>query len=183
MLSLVILVQAGYLCLSLVTLDEIGVAAGMYHLMIEAFAASGAFAVLAFSSRPEGFGIGPDTNHPSLFLNREETILFLIFVGCLAGLPPLPGVIAKFSILGNLVSHEWVGLATVGIFSAVLSMVAVFRLAFPLLKPPEVKAEIQARPVAQRATLYIIVVPLLLLGIFAESAIEWASRSLRFILW
>ena len=170
--------------MGVLVLDEIGVAATLYNLMIDLFALMGSYAILAWSSAEDGFGLGESTSPPSLATSIPETGALILFLACLVGLPPFPGFVGKFTLLGSIVSHEWYVLAVVGIVSMMLSSVGVFRLAFRLIGDySESSDKKEKRDPLRTATLAIAIVPLLVLGVFAEQVLEWTGRSLRFILW
>ena len=108
----------------------------------------------------------------------------ILILSCLVGIPPLPGFIGKFAVIGAAVSHEWYSLAVVAIISMILGTVSVFRLVFSLVGDFRThRTEGERVGPMQVAVLAVLLGPLFILGIFAEQALGWAGRSLRFILW
>jgi NADH:ubiquinone oxidoreductase subunit 2 (subunit N) len=96
----------------------------------------------------------------------------------------MPGFIAKFTLIGAAVRHQWLALAALGVFSLTLSSVAIARLSFNLIgdlsapaKPPVVSDS------RRRMFLVVLVVPMVLAGVFANQVLTWAGKSLGFILW
>src|ERR1700757_1495919 len=62
-----------------------------------------------------------------------ECICLVMFLLCLVGSPPMPGFIGKFTLVGVAIRHQRLALATVAVFSMVISSVAVARLAYHLI--------------------------------------------------
>lgn len=185
MVGCLVIAESGYLLIGLLVQDQVGVAALLYNLVIELFALVGIFYVLSFfydelrSDRLEDL---------KGMLGRAvpESICLVLFLLCLVGIPPLPGFIGKFALIGAAVRHHWPILAVLAIGSMALSTVAVSRLAFHLIGDFKglTLSTRTVQPNSQRkAFLAIVLVPMLLAGIFANWVLDWAGRSLGFILW
>jgi NADH:ubiquinone oxidoreductase subunit 2 (subunit N) len=119
-----------------------------------------------------------------------ECICLVLFLLCLIGVPPMPGFIGKFALIGAVVRHQWPLLAVAAIISTTLSTAAVARLAFHLVGDFRSFVEVGAKgshiiaPSRQRqAFLFGMMVPMVMVGVFAEFVLSWAGRSLGFILW
>jgi proton-translocating NADH-quinone oxidoreductase chain N len=176
LLACLIVTQTGFLLMGLLVGDELGVAASLYNLLIELFAVAGAFYVVSFLDRKRG--------ESAIVHSFPETICLILFLVCLAGIPPLPGFIGKFALLGTAVSHEWYSLTALALLASALSAVAVFRLSYGLIGGVKEGRPVEVGIAPSRiAILSAFLVPLLFLGAFAEQAMHWAARSLRFILW
>src|SRR3954465_4653019 len=108
-------------------LDELGIPALLFNLVIELFALMGSFYVLSFlvnklrSDRLEDL-------RGMLRRAVPECICLVMFLLCLVGSPPMPGFIGKFTLIGVAIRHQRLALAMVGIISMVISAVAVARL-------------------------------------------------------
>jgi NADH-quinone oxidoreductase subunit N len=189
MVGCLVVVETGFLLLGLLVLDEVGVAALLYNLVVELFALMGTFYVLAFffdelkSDRFEDL---------KGMLGRAvpECICLVLFLLCLIGLPPMPGFIGKFALIGAVVRHEWPLLAVAAIISMTLSTAAVARLAYHLVGDFRAFVEVGAAgshiiaPSRQRQVfLFGMMLPMMMVGVFAEFVLSWAGRSLGFILW
>jgi NADH:ubiquinone oxidoreductase subunit 2 (subunit N) len=99
-------------------------------------------------------------------------------------MPPAPGFIGKFTLVGAIVRHHWWGLAAIAILSSMLSTIAIARLAFHLIGPKKLPAFSLGRRAHERKVfLVVLLVPLLLAGFFANGVLDWAGKSLGFILW
>ncbi|MGK5089850.1 proton-conducting transporter membrane subunit [Bdellovibrionota bacterium FG-2] len=175
--------QTGFFLMAPLVLDQQGVAALMYNLVIEVFALTGIFFVLSVfydemrSDRLVDFkGI--------LGKAVLECICLILFLLCLVGIPPLPGFIGKFALVGSAVQHGWIALAAIAIFSMGVSMAAVARFIYAMIsdfrKPVEAGLRFGFRG---RMFLFSLVVPMLLCGGFAEVIFQWAGKHLGSILW
>jgi NADH-quinone oxidoreductase subunit N len=175
--------QSGFLLLGVLVLDHVGVAAILYNLVIDLFAFVGIFYVLAFFF---------EELHSDKLVDLRgmlsdavpECICLVLFLLSVVGMPPAPGFIGKFTLIGAIVRHHWWGLAAIAILSSMLSTIAIARLAFHLIGPkkiPTVSLDRRARE--RKVFLVVLLVPLLLAGFFANGVLDWAGKSLGFILW
>ncbi len=178
LVSCLVVAQTGYLLIGILVLDELGIAAALFNLMVELFAVVGCFYVLSVLE-------GGASLKGALSRALPESVALILFLGCIVGLPPFPGFLGKFTLIGAAVSHEWYSLAAIAVFSMILCTVAVFRLMFTLIGHPQAEAVAIDQPtrLTRGAILLALILPLVLLGLFAEEALSWAGRSLRFILW
>ncbi len=183
LVSYLVVAETGFLLLGLLVLDEVGIAALLYNLVVELFALMGAFYVLSFLRDELQSDRLKDLNG-MLGRATAESIALVLFLACLVGLPPFPGFIGKFALIGAAIRHQWHFLAGVGIVASAISVVAVARLAYSLIGDIKVaRANPVAESVPRRAFLAALFIPMVLVGIFAEQVLSWAGQSLRFILW
>jgi len=190
MVGCLVMAESGYLLLGLVVLDQVGIAAILYNLVIELFALVGIFYVLSFIFDELGSDLLVDLRG---MLGRAvpECICLVLFLLCLVGMPPTPGFIGKFTLIGVALRHRWPVLGLIAIFSIAVSTVAVSKLAYSLLgefKAAQPRAlsfsETQVSGVwSRKIFLMSLVIPLLLIGVFAETVLDLAGRSLGFIFW
>jgi NADH-quinone oxidoreductase subunit N len=179
--------QSGFLLLGVLVLDQVGVAAILYNFVIELFALMGCFAVLSVfvdelkSDRLEDFS-------GLLWGAIPECICLVLCLLCLVGVPPLPGFIGKFALIGAAVRRGHSVLAVIAVFAAALSTLSVARVGFSVMgdlrSPMGIRAgAVVAATSSRKALLFCMMIPLLLIGVFAEFFLSWASQSLGFILW
>lgn len=177
--------DSGFLLLGLLVLDQVGIAALLYHLVVQLFALMGAYFVLSLIFDELG---SDDLTRLKGMLARgvPECVCLILFLACLVGLPPLPGFIGKFALIGAAIRHEWYLLAAIAIGSSAIAAIGVARLCFGLMgdlrnvvQSPAASSSTSSR----RAFLAALLLPLLLVGVFAELILQWAGQSLRFILW
>ncbi len=178
-----VVAETGFLLMGLLVLDQVGIAALLYNLVIELFALMGSFYLLSFifdelkSDRLEDL---------KGMLKRAvpECVCLVIFLLCLVGSPPMPGFIGKFALIGVAIRHHRIVLAMIGIVSMVISTGAVIRLAFNLVGNfQESTGPVMTASFSRKAYLTILVVPMVLVGIFADFVFRWAGQSLGFIFW
>jgi NADH-quinone oxidoreductase subunit N len=182
MVGYLIVAESGFLLLGLLVLDEVGVGALLYNLVIELFALVGAFYILSFFHDELG------TDHLSelkgmLRRAAPESVFLVIFLLCLVGVPPTPGFIGKFTLIGEALRHQWPLLTGVAIASMVLCTIAVARLCFHLIGDFRAPLTAVAPSLARKAYLLVVSVPIVLVGVFAETVLHWTGKSLGFILW
>ncbi len=175
--------ETGFLLMGLLVLDELGIAAILYNLVIDLFALIGSFYVLSFiydelqTDRLEAL-------QGMLKKAVPECICLVMFLLCLAGSPPMPGFIGKFTLIGIALRHHRPALAMVGVFAMVISTVAVARLAYQMMGNFQESAK---KPLegsySRKAFLMVLVIPMALIGIFADLVFRWVGQSLGFIFW
>ena len=176
-----VVAETGFLLLAILVLDEIGITALLYNLVVDLFSLCGIFYILTFlldelrSDRLEDL-------RGMLKKAVPECIYLVLFLLCLVGSPPLSGFIGKFTLLGVALRHQWPVLVVIGILSMVLSMTAVIRLSFHLIgdihKPVETPI---ASSLSRKVFLNALLVPMILVGVFADVVFYWASRSIGFL--
>ncbi len=183
LVSYLVVAESGFLLMGLLVLDELGIAALLYNLVIELFALFGSFYVLSFlveelkSDRLEDL-------HGMLKRAVPECICLLVFLFCLVGSPPLPGFIGKFTLIGVAVRHQRFVLALAAIVSMVISAVSVSRLAYHLIGAFRETSGAPVQPSFSRHSfLTLFVIPMTLVGLFADFVFSWAGQSLGFIFW
>jgi NADH:ubiquinone oxidoreductase subunit 2 (subunit N) len=183
LVSCLVITQSGFMLLGVLVLDQVGVAALLYNLVVEVFALIGTFYVLSFFCEELGSDRLADLKG-MLVRAIPECICLVLFLLCLVGIPPMPGFISKFTLIGAAVRHHWLALAALGVFSLTLSSVAIAKLSFNLIGDLSApwKAPVVVDP-RRRMFLVLLVVPMVLAGVFANQVLTWAGMSLGFIFW
>jgi NADH-quinone oxidoreductase subunit N len=179
LLSGVLTLQSGYYLLGLLALDQVGFASVLFGLAAEVFMVGGLFASLSF------FEDRRDETESRGHLSRSvpEGIALLAFLICVIGLPPLPGFISKFILIGAAARHEWNGLAGLALLALIISGVAVFRWIYPWIYELRHRNESFSLSLSHRLLLLGLVLPLALLTIFAEPMLHWVGASVAFSHW
>jgi NADH-quinone oxidoreductase subunit N len=177
-----VVAETGFLLMGLLVLDQVGIAALLYNLVIELFALMGIFYVLSFifdelhSDRLEDL-------QGMMKRAVPECICLVLFLLCLVGSPPMPGFIGKFTLIGAAIRHGRFALAMVAVVSLVICTVSVARLAYQLIGDFQKPLEPVASSLSRKVFLTAMVVPIAMVGIFADFVFSWASQSLGFIFW
>lgn len=177
-----VVAETGFMMMGLLVLDQVGIAALLYSLVIQLFALTGIFYVLAYlcdETRSDRIQDLRGMLRRSVF----ECFCLVVFLFCLVGSPPFPGFIGKFTLIGAVIGSGRYPLALVGILAMVLSSVAVTRLSYQLVGDFKKHAVSLAPQFARKAYLTVLVVPMALAGIFAGLVLKGAGESLGFIFW
>jgi len=183
LVACLVVAQTGFLLMGLLVLDRIGIASLLYNLVIELFALVGVFYVISFfvdelnSDRLEDL-------KGMLAKRVPESIALILFLACLVGVPPLPGFIGKFTLIGAVISHQWYSLAAIAIIAIAIGTIATARLAFSLVGDfRKQKEELILPDTARTVSLLLLFIPMLLAGVFAQTLLSWAVQSLNFVIW
>ena len=171
----------GFALLGLTAGTEAGVQATMLYMAIYVTMSIGVFAFI-LSMRRDGRQVVmiDDLN----MLSRAQpamawAVLFLMF--SLAGVPPLIGFWAKFSVLAAAIQAGWVTLAVIGVIASVIGAFYYLRIVYFMFFGTETDAlDRDASPVERWLTLVVAAVTLLgvvnLFGI--EGAAQLAAQAL-----
>lgn len=179
LLAGVLVLQSGFYLLGLLSLDQVGFASILFGLATEVIVVSGLFTALSyFEDRRDEMERRGDLSR-----SVPEGIALLLFLVAVVGLPPLPGFIAKFTLISSAARHQWNGLAAVALFSLVLSGVAVFRWIYPWVCELRHRNETFSISWSHRFLVLGLLVPLALLSVFAEPMLNWVGASVGFNLW
>lgn len=178
------LTQSGFLLLGVLVLDQLGVAALLYSLVIELFALMGAYYVL---SRLWDVAGTDRIDRLKTVSGRKvpETLGLIVFLFTLAGVPPTPGFIGKFLLVSSAIHHKQVALGVIAVLAMVVSMAAVVKLTHGLTGQLRESLRQTSSVLDRRSALFlaVLVVPVLLITVFTQAVLMWAGKSLGFILW
>lgn len=200
MLAFLVLAQIGTILCGLLVLDEDGGSALLFNLLVHLFASVGVFACYSRITH------GLPTDEIAKLRGRlktmlPESLLFLLFLGSLIGLPPLPGFIGRFGLIGAVSSQGWIFLSSIAILVGILCAASFARIAFCLALPRQesqhaydlasqgpldeqkdsVFQELVYNP-GQRVFLISLAIPVVLLTLFAEEFIRWSTLAIKHLL-
>lgn len=183
MIGSLLLLNSGAVLMGLLVLDSSALAAAMYSFTVDLFAIVGIFYILTVLGKEMKSDAYVDLQG-AMSRHVVECICLVIFLLSLVGVPPAPGFIAKFGLIGAAVQHHWYILAVVAVISITLSFVAVGRFIYFLIGDFKSNTGMAvAIPFERRLFLSLLMFPILLVGIFAERLLTWAGMSLGFIFW
>lgn len=179
LLAGILVLQSGFYLMGLLALDQVGFASILFGLATEVFMIGGLFASLSF------FEDRQDEKDRRGHLSRSvpEGIALLFFLICVIGLPPLPGFIAKFTLISSAARHHWNGLVLISLLALVLVSVAIFRWVYSWIYELRQRSESFSLSWSHRFLLVGLVLPLILISIFAEPMLAWVGSSVAFIQW
>ena len=172
--------HAGYMLMGVVVLSNDGLAAIMLYFVVYLFMNLGAFYIVMLIANQTGSediedykGLGPRAPF--------VTVALAIFLVSLTGLPPTAGFIGKLYLFAALLNHGWVWLAVIGALNSVVSLyyyVRIFRNMY-LRSTDQKAAPMLAFSTVQKATVLVLLVPTLLLGLYFTPLVELAQASVR----
>ena len=171
--------HAGYMLMGVVVLSNDGLAAIMLYFVVYLFMNLGAFYIVMLIADKTGSediedykGLGPRA--PFI------TVALAVFLVSLTGLPPTAGFIGKLYLFAALLNHGWVWLAVVGALNSVISLyyyVRIFRNMY--LRSSEQQVAPLDFTMMQKATVLVLLVPTLLLGLYFGPLVQLAQASVK----
>lgn len=183
MVACLLISQTGALLMGLLVLNWIGVAALFYNLVVELFAVTGTFYVLSFLVNEVGSDRMSDLRG-MLKWAPPECISLILFILAIIGLPPMPGFIGKFALIGAAAGQGWTILSAIAVVSMAISTFVMARFAFFLVGDFRTISKNQiAVSIERRSFVLLLLFPLILTGVFAQQILSWAAKSVVFILW
>jgi NADH-quinone oxidoreductase subunit N len=179
--------HVGYILLGLVaavnidgSLNQRGLQAVMFYLMVYAFFNTGAFAVVILLRRKGIIGDDLEDLNGLMQRNPGAAVLMLIFLLSLVGIPPTAGFLAKLMVLWALIETGHTTLAVVGVIYILPALYYYFRMVANMwVREPSDSI----RPIitlAQGLALTVAVAVTLAAGVYPEPFLRLATRSLLF---
>lgn len=177
----------GFLFMCFLVLEKTGAAALTYNLIVDLFCLVGLYSALLILSEPSGSDSLEDLANAAQRSGGQlipERVALLVFLSCFIGFPPFPGFIGRFSMIESVASSQWYGLVVIAVLSSVMGAASFARLAFYLVGGMSrsnivLREELPRR----RPFLFALMVPLLLLSVFADRVLAWAAHSFKSIFW
>jgi NADH-quinone oxidoreductase subunit N len=171
MLAFSSIAHAGYLLITLVSLNQSSQSAILYYVLGYAIASIGAFTVLhnvAFENEnasAEAFN-GLGKRNP--FLAFAMTVALL----SLAGIPPLAGFFAKYYVFTVAFQSGHIGLVFLAVVTSLIGVYYYFRIIIAMyLRSSDISTSIEI-PVLHRILLVVCLIGSILLGLFPELVIR-----------
>ena len=150
----------------------------LLYLMVYTFMNLGAFAVITSLRQREVIGDEIDDIAGLYFRAPTESIMMLIFLLSLAGIPPLAGFYGKYFIFLSLIESRHYVLASLAVLYAVFGLYYYMRIANAMLiRQPEDKT-ILPLSWGMRAALGVTALATVFIGIFPNWFIEAVNWSL-----
>jgi len=173
--------HAGYILMGFCVFDDHGMQSMLFYLTVYCFMNLGAFlVVIAVAERT-----GSERIEAFRGLGRRAPLLaaaMAIFLFSLTGLPPLAGFVGKFYLFYALLEKGGPGYMALALVGALNSVIALFYYARVLRAM--YLAEPEGDPVSVRplygATLAMLVLPTVALGIYWSPVFDLAGQSLVF---
>jgi len=171
--------HAGYMLMGVVVLSNDGISAILVYFLVYLFMNLGAFYVVMVIADRTGSediedykGLGSRTPFLSVAL--------AIFLVSLTGLPPTAGFIGKLYLFAALLNHGWVWLAIVGALNSVIALYYYVRIIRNMFLRVEAgKGVPLTAGRLQVATVLVMLIPTLLLGVYFTPLVELAQASVK----
>lgn len=182
-----VIFSSGFILVGPLVMDQVGMSAVLFEFVAELFAMVGAAYLLGFFIEEMGSD-RLDALEGGILKHPLEAIFWVIFLMSWVGLPPLPGFMGKFALLGSVYRHGWDALALVLVVSWVLATAGTARLCFKLIQHGSLQGSSEVYeggvvPVRRKVLLALLGVPLFLLVVFSERVLQLTGASLGSILW
>jgi NADH-quinone oxidoreductase subunit N len=176
--------HVGYMLLGLIagnsqSANFTGIKGILVYLLVYTFMNLGAFAVITSLRRRDV--IGDEIEDIAGLFSRApaETVLMLLFLLSLAGIPPLAGFWGKYFIFLSLIESGHYVLASEAVLYAVFGLYYYMRIASAMLMRPAADERRLRLSPGMIAALAITGVATVVIGIFPETFLRMASWSLN----
>ena len=173
--------HVGYMLLGLVASDGVnnstGIMAIMIYLLVYTFMNLGAFAVITSLRRRNIIGDEIDDIAGLYFKAPVETMLMLVFLLSLAGIPPLAGFWGKYFIFLSLIQTGHYTLASFAVLYAVIGLYYYMRIASAMIIKPATDTEPVSIGPAMGLALLVTAAGTIGIGIFPNffiNAVNWS---------
>ncbi len=170
--------HVGYMLLGLVAGNEHGLQGIAIYLLVYAFANIGAFAVIVAMRRKDLIGDEIDDLSGLFFKNPAASVLMIIFLLSLAGIPPTAGFWGKYFIFLSLIETNHPVLAVIAVSYVAVSLYYYFRIVVALFmrQPTEPGRAIISPGLAVALGLSIVMT--MVIGIYPQPFIQFAQYTL-----
>jgi NADH-quinone oxidoreductase subunit N len=178
MLAYSSIAHAGYAMIGLVVGDKLGIYSLMLYMIIYAFMNLGAFGVVILLQKGGMSGESIDDFAGLAKKHPFYSLLMLIFMFSLAGLPPTAGFQAKFNVFMAAVNADLAWLAVVGVIFSAISAYFYLRIVMVMyMKEPVGRTSLASSPALSIALLVAVVI-VVFVGIFPGPLIDYAQSAI-----
>lgn len=183
MVAALLVSQTGQILLGLMVLDATGLSSVLYTWFVDLFAVVGVYYVLAIL-REEAKGEKLKDLNGMLARLPIESISLILFLVAIVGLPPMPGFMSKFMLMGSVMRQGWVILGALMVTSMAISWVVIARLSFAIVGNFR-KAHKETPPTSIQRKLFLatLAVPLILMTLYSQTVFDWTVQAISQILW
>ncbi len=170
--------HVGYMLLGLVAGNEHGLQGIAIYLLVYAFMNMGAFAVIVAMRRKDLIGDEIDDLSGLFFKNPVASVLMIIFLISLAGIPPTAGFWGKYFIFLSLIETNHPVLAVIAVSYVAVSLYYYFRIVVALFmrQPTEPGRAIISPGLAVALALSLVMT--MVIGIYPQPFIQFAQYTL-----
>lgn len=179
--------QIGYILLGLAAINpptpanppsmQFGYEAVLFYLVAYALTELAAFGVVTYLN-----SMGRETVDDCQGLSRVSpglSFIFLLSLLSLAGIPPLVGFVGKFFLFAAAFQKGLYWLVVLGILNSVIGIFYYFRIANAMYFKKEKEAVSFVAYAPMQATLWVIGLTVLLIGVYPKSVLDLAQSALQ----
>jgi NADH-quinone oxidoreductase subunit N len=175
--------HAGYVLMGLVVLNNDGLTAILFYIVVYLVMNLGAFLVVMIVSNVTG---NEDMEAYRGLAWRGAGMLSVsmaIFLFSLTGLPPLAGFVGKFLLFAAVIEQEFYLLAVVGIINSVISLYYYARIVKAMFfdLPQSTDRAVAVSP-SSSILLGILATVTVLLGVYFGPLVQYTNASLQFFI-
>ena len=173
--------HAGYILMGLVVLNNDGLRAMLFYIVVYLIMNLGAFLVVMIVANATGREDMDGYRGLAWRGAAFPAVCMAIFLFSLTGLPPMAGFVGKFFLFAAAIRSEFYILAVVASINSVISLyyyarvVKTMFLDDPIPGDPQVSTTLSALPL-----LAILVVPTIFFGIYWGPLVHYTNESLKF---
>ncbi len=173
--------HAGYMLVGIVAANQLGYGAVMFYLFGYLFMNLGAFAIAEFISTKEDRGTEIENLKGMGYRYPLMGAAMLLFMFCLAGVPPTVGFVGKYYLFSAAVKSHLYYLAIIGVINSAISAYFYLNVIVTMYMKGEPE---EAKPVFNSIPLKVVVMMgalgVMYIGIFPSSFLDIALHSIGF---
>ncbi len=173
--------HAGYMLVGVVAANALGYGAVMFYLFAYIFMNLGAFAVAEFISQKEDRGTEIENLRGFGYKYPLIGAAMLVFMFCLAGVPPTVGFVGKYYLFSAAVKSHMYWLAIIGVINSAISAYFYLNIVVTMYMKGEQEKEVSVfNSIPVKAVILITALLVLYIGIFPSTFLDVALHSIVF---
>ena len=173
--------HVGFILIGILLLDSVGTTAVLFYGFTYLFMVLTAFGILSFLS--DHFGTDRFEIFNGLLKSRPVMSVVMIIILCsLAGIPPFAGFVAKYNILIAAFQGRFYILAVIAVLNSVISLYYYLRIIrLMVFKKSTSEGEVGNFTFINQMVIVCFCFPIVLFGLFWEKAISLARGAFLFL--
>ena len=169
--------HAGFVLLGLIAGNETGMIAVAIYLFVYTFMNLGAWALVIALRRRDVIGEHIDDLNGLFFKHPTASVLMLIFMLSLAGIPPTAGFVAKYYLFASVIETGHYVLAVVAALNVAIGLYYYMRIVVAMFISDESENTGLAMSTGVVTVLAITAVFTLLIGLYTDPFIDMARQA------
>ncbi len=173
--------HAGYMLVGITAANELGYGSVMFYLFGYLFMNLGAFAVAEFISQKEDRGTEIANLRGFGYKYPLIGAAMLVFMFCLAGVPPTVGFVGKYYLFSAAVKAHLYWLAVIGVINSAISAYFYLSVIVTMYMKGDAEEKIEVfNSVPVKAVIFVMAIAVLYIGIFPSQFLDMALKSIPF---